>query len=529
MPGARADYVELRCRSAFSFLDGASLPEDLVSAAAGCGYDAVALTDRDGLYGAPRFFAAARKAGVRPLVGADVTLGSPHPPVLLLVENRRGYQNLCRLITRAKEGRGKHDAPALPYATLAEHAEGLFALGGPVARPDLPRLVAAFGRERVFLEAQRHLDAAEAHATRAMLAQAQALGVGVVATNDVRYAAPEQRIVHDVLTCAREKLTVDEIGRRLAPNAERWLKPPAAMQDLFRDMPGAARATRALAERCAFTLADLGYTFPEYPVPPGETAQGFLIAMCERGVAERYAPGDPLLPRVRKQLARELGIIGRLDLAGYFLVVWDIVCFARSRGIMIQGRGSAANSAACFVLGITAVDPVRMDLLFERFLSEERVQNATNASDRMPDIDLDLPSGDHREEVIQHVYAKYGARGAAMTANVITYRPRLAVRDAGRALGLAEEQLNKISKHLPGWIADEDMPLSAYLEMAGFPAGDRRTALIAQAATGMLNLPRHLGQHSGGMVIASGRLDEVVPLEPASMPGRVVVQWDKDD
>jgi error-prone DNA polymerase len=301
------------------------------------------------------------------------------------------------------------------------------------------------------------------------------------------------------------------------------------MGDLFRDVPAAIRATRAIAERCAFTLGDLGYAFPSYPVPPGETEQSFLQAMCQRGVVERYHADDPLLPAVRRQLAHELSIIGRLDLAGYFLVVWDIVCFARTRGIMIQGRGSAANSAACYVLGITAVDPVRMDLLFERFLSEERVASASNAADRMPDIDLDLPSGDRRELVIQHVYDKYGARGAAMTANVITYRPRMAVRDAGRALGLAEEQLNRISKHLPGWIVDEDLPLSAYLEMAGFPISERRTRLIAQAATAMLNLPRHLGQHSGGMVVAAGRLDEVVPLEPASMPGRVVVQWDKDD
>jgi error-prone DNA polymerase len=526
---AAADYVELRCRSAFSFLDGAALPEELVAAAAARDYDAVALGDRDGLYGAPRFFAAARKAGVRPIVGADVTLADGAAPVLLLVESRRGYQNLCRLITRAKDGRDKHEPPAATHAMLAEHAEGLIALGGAAPRADLPRLREVFGPRRLFLEVQRHHDADEAFAARAALAQAEALGVGVVATNDVRYAAPEQRIVHDVLTCAREKRTVDEIGRRLHPNGERWLKPPAALRALFRDLPRAVRATRDIAERCAFTLADLGYTFPSYPVPAGETQQSFLEAMSWRGVGERYAPDDPILPRVRRQLMHELAIIGRLELAGYFLVVWDIVCFARRRGIMIQGRGSAANSATCYILGITAVDPVRMDLLFERFLSEERVQGASNAADRMPDIDLDLPSGDRREEVIQHVYEKYGARGAAMTANVITYRPRLAVRDAGRALGLSEEQLNRISKHLPGWIIDEETPLAAYLEMAGFPTSEPRTRLIAQAATAMLNLPRHLGQHSGGMVIAVGRLDEVVPLEPASMPGRVVVQWDKDD
>ena len=365
------------------------------------------------------------------------------------------------------------------------------------------------------------------------MAQAAAHRIGVVATNDVRYATPAQERVYDVLTCARAHATVDEIGRRLPPNGERWLKSPAEMAALFADCPAALRASRAIAERCAFTLADLGYTFPSYPVPPGETQQSYLEKMTWLGVGRRYPAGDPraarLLPKVRKQVARELAIIGKLDLAGYFLVVWDIVEYARQSGIMIQGRGSAANSATCYVLGITAVDPVAMDLLFERFLSEERVQSASNVADRMPDIDLDLPSGDRREQVIQHVYAKYGARGAAMTANVITYRPRMAVRDTGRALGFSEEQLARISKHLPGWVMDDGTPLATFLAEAGFPATDRRTQLLAELATSMINLPRHLGQHSGGMVIAANHLDEVVPLEPASMPGRVIVQWDKDD
>ena len=521
------DYVELRCRSAFSFLDGASLPEDLVVAAAQRGHHTLALADRNGLFAAPRFFSAAQKAGVRPIVGAELTMAAADP-LLLLVENRRGYQNLCKLITRAKEGRQKSDIPAVTPALLAEHTEGLIALGGPKPRTDLPEIVGMFGKKQVFLEVQRHFDAAEAAQQQALVAQAKAAGVGVVATNDVRYASPEGRVVHDVLTCAHERRTVDEIGRLVAPNAERWLKPPDAMACLFRDLPDAVKATRAIAERCAFTLADLGYRFPTYPVPPGETEQSFLAALCVRGIGDRYAQGDPLLPKVRQQIEHELGIIDRLSLAGYFRVVWDIVCFARQHGIMVQGRGSAANSAVCYVLGITAVDPVRMELLFERFLSEERVHSASNAADRMPDIDLDLPSGDQRERVIQHVYQKYGSRGAAMTANVITYRPRMAVRDAGRALGFSEEQLGRISKHLPWWIS-EDEPLARYIEMAGFPTTDRRTRLLAEVATAMLNLPRHLGQHSGGMVIAAGRLDEVVPLEPASMPGRVVVEWDKDD
>ena len=389
--------------------------------------------------------------------------------------------------------------------------------------------MAAFGRGNVFLEAQRHLDADEARRARATVAQAAIAGVGLVATNDVRYAVPDKRVLHDVLVCARHRATIDDIGRRLPMNAERWLKPPTDMRALFRDLPAAVRASRAIAERCAFTLADLGYQFPTFPVDAGETEQSHLAKLSEAGVARLYDVGDPLLPKVRAQMRRELAIIERLKLAGYFLVVWDIVQFARGRGIMIQGRGSAANSAVCYLLGITAVDPVRMELLFERFLSEERVESATNAADRMPDIDLDLPSGDRRESVIQHVYTKYGARGAAMTANVITYRPRMAVRDVGRALGLSEDQLGRITKHLPGSIVDADTPLARYIEIAGFPRGDRRTTLLGEIATLLLDLPRHLGQHSGGMIIASGSLDQVVPLEPASMPGRVIVQWDKDD
>jgi error-prone DNA polymerase len=524
----KSDYVELRCRSAFSFLDGASLPEELIAAAAARGHDTLALADPNGVYGAPRFFAAARKAGIRPLVGADVSLGTA-PPVLLLVEDRRGYQNLTRLLTRAWDGRRKEQGPAATHALLAEHAEGLIALAGPSARADLPTLVEAFGRGNVFLEAQRHADADEARRARAAVAQAQIAGVGLVATNDVRYATPEKRVLHDVLTCARHRATVDEIGRRLPMNAERWLKPPGEMRTLFRDLPAAVRASREIAERCRFTLADLGYAFPSFPAPAGETEQSHLAKLCAAAVTRLYDSADPLLPKVRAQMARELGIIERLGLAGYFLVVWDIVAFARGEGIMVQGRGSAANSAVCYLLGITAVDPVRMELLFERFLSEERVESATNAADRMPDIDLDLPSGERRERVIQHVYAKYGARGAAMTANVITYRPRMAVRDVGRALGMSEDQLGRITKHLPGSIVDADTPLGAYLEIAGFPVTEQRTKLLGEIATSLLDLPRHLGQHSGGMVLSAGRLDEVVPLEPASMPGRVIVQWDKDD
>ena len=321
---------------------------------------------------------------------------------------------------------------------LAAHAGGLIALAGGAPRADLPALRDLFGRDRVYLEVQRHFDA-DAGAPQPRRAGAgDALGVGVVATNDVRYATPAQRIVHDVLTCARAKATVDEIGRRLPPNGERWLKPPAEMA---RAVPRSARRrARHARDRRALRLHARQ---PRLHVSPTTTSRrarrSRASSRSSRGRASGTAttPATRSCPRSAASSTRELGIIDRLGLAGYFLIVWDIVQFAKSRGIMVQGRGSAANSAACFVLGITAVDPVRMDLLFERFLSEERVAAADNAADRMPDIDLDLPSGDQRERVIQHVYASYGARGAAMTANVITYRPRMAVRDAGRALGLS--------------------------------------------------------------------------------------------
>ena len=528
MTDASPPYVELRCRSAFSFLDGASLPEDLAEAAAGLGHQALALADRGGLSGAPRFFKAARKLGLQPIVGAEIAIESPGaqvPPLLLLVENRTGYRNLCRLLTAMKAGRPKGEGAA-GYALLATHAEGLIALAGASPRDDVAELAVVFPAGHLYLEVQRHLDAVQEHRNRAVLALAAAHHLPVVATNDVRYASAQLRRVHDVLTCVRAGLTVDEIGRRLPCNAERFLKRPAEMAALFRDLPAALHATREIAERCAFTLADLGYTFPRYPVPEGETQQSFLEKMTWQGASGRYRP---VSAKVRAQLEHELTVIGKLDLAGYFLVVWDIVRFARERNILVQGRGSAANSATCYALGITAVDPVGMELLFERFLSEERVKSASNATDRMPDIDLDLPSGEQREVVIQYVYRKYGAHGAAMTANVICYRPRLAVRDCGHALGFAEEQLARIARHLPGWIVPEDRPLGTFIAEAGFLPDDARTKLLAEIATSMLNLPRHLGQHSGGMVIAAGRLDEIVPLEPARMPGRVVVQWDKDD
>jgi len=522
------DYVELRAQSAFSFLAGASLPEDLVTRAAEIGLDTVAIVDRDGMYGAPRAFRAVRGRGVRALVGVDVAIGGKR--LALLAVERRGYRNLCRLLTRGKMRAPKGQC-ALGWDDLEEHAGGMVALvpgdAGDIladlddvsARACIDRLRSLVGADSVYIEIHRHFERQQAHVTRRLIALAEACRTPLVATNDVRHARPEDRRLLDVFTCLRRKTTLDAAGRLLAVNAERHLKSAREMIALFRDVPEALRNTRRIAERCAFTLENLGYRFPSVPLPPGATQVGHLSALVERGARRRYGT---ITPRIRAQLEHELGVIARLDLAGYFLIVWDIVEFCRQQGILAQGRGSAANSAVCFALGITAVDPIGMGLLFERFLSEERGE--------WPDIDIDLPSGDRREAVIQYVYRRYGAHGAAMTANVITYRPRSAVREVGKVLGLGAEPVARLASLLQAFeFRDPDDEVSSQLVVAGFDPNAPRVRLLVDLVRRMQNLPRHLGQHSGGMVLAAGRLDEIVPLEPAAMPGRVVVQWDKDD
>lgn len=522
-------YVELRCRSAFSFLEGASAPEELIARAAAVNASALALGDTGGVYGAPRFFRAAKQAGLRSIVAAEVNVQGA-PPVLLLAQNRQGYRHLCRLITHMKNGHAKNDAgAAVSYDALEAHQAGLIALGGATPRGDLDRLKGIYGPHGLYVEMQRHCDDEAALINKSAVDRAISEKVPLLVTNDVRYTDPSRRKVQDVFTCAKARTSVDLIGRKLLRNTERYLKSPQEMQALFRDQKQALHNTITVAERCEFTLSDLGYQFPKFDVPAGESEQSYLEKLTWQGARDRY---QPINEKTHHQIERELRIVGKLGLAGYFLVVWDIVRFARERGILAQGRGSAANSAICYALKITAVDPIAMELLFERFLSEERVASAPSAADRIPDIDLDLPSGERREAVIQYVYQKYGglaAAGAAMTANVITFRPRMAVRTVGRALGFSEDQLTRISKLLPHWIIGDDKPLATIIAEAGFPPTEERTRLLAEVARAVLNLPRHLGQHSGGMVLAAGRLDEVVPLEPASMPGRTVVQWDKDD
>ncbi len=542
------DYIELRARSAFSFLEGSVFPEDLAERAAELGYPALALGDRDGLYGMPRFHHAAKHAGIRAIVGAELTLAD-RSRLYVLVPDRERYKNLCRMVTAAKlrpvgPGKARRTGASAPQAypekgkshvtleDLERFGKGLVCLAGgalsPLSRllvrgedprPLLDRIRSAFGPENVFIDLQRHLDPGEERNNRRLLALAEATGTAVVAANDVCHDGAARDLL-DVLTCIRLHKTLEEAGRALWINNERYLKPPAEMASLFRDLPRAVRASRAIAERCAFTLEDLGYRFPDYPLPPGESADSYLRALTMAGARERWS--FPLEERVRRQLDHELSIIAKLKLAGYFLIVWDIVQFCRENRIMAQGRGSAANSAVCYALGITAVDAVRMELLFERFLSVERGE--------WPDIDLDLPSGEQREQVIQYVYRRYGERGAAMTANVITYRTRSAVREIAKVLGFAPDRIDRMARvSQPYEFGGHRDDLAELLERGGFNPRAPGIARLVDLVGRIRGLPRHLGQHSGGMVIAAGPLDELVPLEPATMPGRVVVQWDKED
>jgi error-prone DNA polymerase len=361
---------------------------------------------------------------------------------------------------RAPKGEG-----ALSLDELDGHTRGLVALVGRATLDGrrygvgglLDRVIGVFGRDRVYVELQRHFRRDEEHDVAALAALAAAFRVPTLATNGVRFAAPAARSLFDVLTCIHHHTTLAQAGRRLAPNAERYLKPPAAMADLFRDHGAAVARTRELADRLQYTMADLGYRFPDYPVPPGETQMSFLRQMADVGARGRYRPYHDT---ARAQIARELDLIEKLDLAGYFLIVWDIVNFCRQHDVLVQGRGSAANSAVCYSLGITAVDPVGMELLFERFLSEERGE--------WPDIDLDLPSGDRRELVIQHIYAKYGRLGAAMTANVITYRSRSATRELGKVLGFDPALVDRLSKLMNRFeYTDSSETLARHLRDAG--------------------------------------------------------------
>jgi len=549
-------YVELHARSAFSFLEGASLPENLMIRCRELGMSAMALLDRNGLYGAPRFHVTAEKLGLRAHVGAEIAVRDagdrvrppawvPHcvpvEPVRfpLLAESATGYRNLCRLITRYKLREGTKAEGSATLADVQEHSAGLICLTGgdegPLAaalasggfdeaQSEVQGLVNLFGKQNVYVELQRHFDRNEEHRNQAAVRIARTLGLPLLATNGVNYAAAHDREVMDVLTTIRHHCSLETAGRLLAVNAERYLRSAGEMEELFRDLPEAIANTQELSARLSYKMCDLGYHFPNYPVPEGDTMQSFLEKRVAEGLRGRYLQKrkPKLFEKAKQQADRELELIGQLELAGYFLIVWNIVEFCRKEGILVQGRGSAANSVVCYALGITAIDPVDMGLLFERFLTAERGE--------WPDIDLDLPSGDHRERAIQYVYQRYGELGAAMTANVITYRGKSAAREAGKALGFDAETLNRLTKLVGAWEwKGPNDTLDQSFRTAGFDIHHRRVAKYLQICERMQDIPRHLGQHSGGMVICAGHLSEVVPIEPASMPGRTVIQWDKED
>jgi error-prone DNA polymerase len=542
-------YVELHACSAFSFLRGGSFPEQLAETAAELKMPAMALLDRNGVYGAQRFAVAAREHGVRPIVGAELTMedGTVLP---VLVKDRRGYENLCELFTEAHL-RCEKGKCAIQWKELPQFADGLVALlgsarasravSGTLAGKRFPfgvapngaregacapqnsadraqSLVDVFGRENVYVEIQRHFLRGEDRVNQQLCDLAEQHRLPVIATNGVQYARPYGRQVLDVFTCIREHTHLDAAGKLLTQNAERHLKSDAEMRALFADRLDVIENTERLADRLEFSLENIGYEFPSFPVPEGHDMNSFLRTITLFGAQQRYTS---ISTAVKRKLEEELSLITRLGFSGYFLIVWDIINFCREHNVMVQGRGSAANSAVCYCLGITPVDPVSNNLVFERFLSESRKG--------WPDIDLDLPSGDRRESVIQEVYRRYGKRGAAMTANVITYRGRSAAREVGKALNFSPNVLDRFSHLFASGDFPHTLDLRAQIEQAGLPKAHPRMPAFIALYQAIYGLPRHLGQHSGGMIICQGKLSSFVPLENASMPGRVVAQWDKDD
>jgi len=579
MPG----YAELHCHSGFSLLDGASTPEDLARRAAAVGTRAVALTDHDDLGGVVRWAEAGAEHGVAAIVGVELTVaddedggatsgglrarrrapcersepsdrpsarGSPRESaatgsaredgrrregashLTLLAMTGAGYRNLSRLVTLARSG--ERGEPSVAWDDVARHAEGLFCLTGcphgavpqlltrgdqAAASTRLGWLAEVFGGN-VAVECWDHSLAGERAVAPDLIALAGALDLPWLVTNDVHYATPKGRLVHDVLTCLRHSTTLDAAGTLLRPNSEWYLKRPKRLAHRWRHYPEGLAATLDVAERCTFRMGQLTPALPAFPTPPGVSADEYLASLVGAGARERY--GGRLTERHRQQLRHELDVIRRLGLAGYFLIVWDIVREANRLGVLAQGRGSAANSAVCYCLGITAVDPIGMELLFERFLSEDRRE--------APDIDVDFAHRD-REQVIQYVYRRYGRDHAAMVCEAITFRGRSAVRDAARVLGFSVQQAERLADE-----ADRSSARATAEHLrdggaaaAGLDPADHRVRMLAEVVRGLHDLPRHRSIHVGGFVLSREPLADVVPIEPAAMPERTVIPWDKDD
>ena len=546
-------YAELHCHSNFTFLEGGTHPEELVEAAVELGLQALAITDRDGLYGAVRFARAAADAKLPGITGSQLSFADGSD-LIALVENERGYANLCELISTGQL-RGSKSKPELHYDDLEGRTEGLIALCHLTDNTRIRFLRERF-EQRLYLELQQHLHAQDARACRQLLELSRELDVPYVATNGVMYGRKEHARLADVLFCVKNKTTLAQAREDalLRPNAEYHLKTPRMMAQIFSGYPEAIRNTLVIAERCTFRLDRLTGQFPLFPVPDGYTRQSYLRELVYRGAAERY--GTPLESGVERQLEYELGMIAKMDLAGYFLIVWDIVRAANKMRVLCQGRGSAANSAVCYALGITAVDPIGMNLLFERFMSEGRQE--------IPDIDVDFAHQD-REKVIQYVYDRYGRTHAAMAAEVVTYHTRSAIRDIGKAIGLTLAQVDAIATEYDAResLAGATGVANSHAENGPPPRGETRKPLLGHAhdyhgfydwdygdnpdpsikapVDGEIGerlfalcrridgFPRHMGIHSGGMVITRDPLVRVAPVEWATMRDRTIVQWDKDD
>lgn len=537
-------YAELHCHSFFSLLDAASSPESLIARAKELGMSALAITDHDSLAGVVRFWKAAKEVALHAVIGAEVTLeGGNH--LTLLAENQRGYANLCRLMTSAhlremptvsarainpSQWSGKGE-PELSWESLNEHCEGLIALSGcrrgPVTAPLIDhqldqakamaeRLRDIFGQENVFIELQHHRLPDDDRIVRESLGLAREMNLGCVATNNVHYANQHESRLRDALIATRHLQTLAEARRAglLPLNSSYAFASPAEMARRFREIPQAIRNTVEIARRCQVSLDFSNQRLPTFPVPDGKSEFEYLYELCHQGIPRRY---PDLKPAVLKQLAHELSIIQAAGLAGYFLSVWDIMRFARENHIRAQGRGSAANSLVAYLLNITNVDPLKHNLLFARFLSSDRFT--------IPDIDIDF-AADTRDQVIQYVYERYGASHAAMVCNVVTYQARSAVRDLGKALGFPLDAIDRISKSLDTNSCAQ--AARALLERVEEDVPNHPLRLLADLLLMIQDVPRHLSIHNGGMLITSQPLNEVVPLERATMPGRVVAEWNKD-
>jgi len=523
-----SEYVELHCHSNFSLLDGASHPEELIARAGELGMPALALTDHDGLYGAIRFYKAAKASGIKPIIGVELTLdGDRH--VSLLAKDSAGYSNLCRLITKAQLDHSK-GLPSTEISFLASHAEGIICLSG-CRKGEVQRLILAGKTEQaeeaakryrdifgqgLFIELQNNLRPGDERLCQRLIQMAERLGIECVATNNVHYACRDGHRLQDILVCIKNGVTLERSGAVRRPNSEVYLKSAEEMSSLFSRYPGIMHNSLYIAEQCNVDLNFSSYRFPEFTVPDGETTDTYLASLCQRKAKERYGE---LSERVTGQIAYELELIKKMELSGYFLIVWDIMDYAKRNGIPAQGRGSAANSVVAYVLGITRVDPIRYNLFFGRFINEDMSS--------IPDIDIDV-SSNHREKLIQYVYQKYGEEHAAMVCTYVTFRPRNAIREVGKVLGMPAGILDRMSKAVSCYRAqdiDEDLKnleqFRSYLTSAPWEHFIRLCKEIA-------DYPRHLSIHVGGMIISSCPLVDIVPLERAAMFGRVVCQWDKD-